>query len=124
MNSNEPEAAPANFAAHQQLQASAKTSSELDRAERWQNRRTVVRQVSLGSSLAGGSTRHNWNPNLFRLSFQGTLSLLRGEAFRVRTAGQTNEEAETAQAQSKKSGNLNKQYRPLKDLVKRTMLSL
>lgn len=61
----------------------------------WSKRRTVLREIRLGEPGAGKFKMSTWDPNLWRLSYQGTLSLLRAEALRARLQCQRAEENES-----------------------------
>ena len=107
---NEPDMANDNQAAFELSHGTDKKpipprSSDEDAASGWTKRKSVLREIVLGSP-ASRNLKHKWDPSLWKLDYQGILSILRAEAFRAQTKS---EQTETAPSKTQENTDEDKQ---------------
>lgn len=94
MAGNESDAADGGFLAGEQTQAIPPVQPERDEVRGWKSRGTVLARVFHNSLSGSGIGKRKLDPNLWKLDYQGILSILRAEAVRARFKATSPETAE------------------------------
>lgn len=103
MNGKEPYMTDDDDADAKHSQEPAAGLSTQNQGSEWEKRRTVLREIVHRSLSSNNVPKRRWDPNLWRLDYQGVLSILRAEALRSRAQPQSRETTKAVNEVSDKS---------------------